>query len=99
MVGHAETVLGLAEPFQYLPAPVEPAAAAGMLEKPKVGENIVDLRNHSIPASLDLASVDAALAVLGREGGGEYLSALAEAVLAGRCAGAGILLLLFCDVL
>ena len=98
MVGHAETVLGLAEPFQYLPAPVEPAAAAGMLEKPKVGENIVDLRNHSIPASLDLASVGAALAVLGWRGGGN-LSVLAEAELAGNCAGAGMLLLPYCRVL
>ena len=63
-------VLGLAVPFQYLPSPVESAAAAGMLGRPNVGENIVDLRNRSIPLSLDLASVDAALAVLGREGGG-----------------------------
>ena len=99
VVEQAKTVQGLAVPFQRLPAPDEPAAVAGILEKPSVGENIVDLRTRSIPSGLEMASVDAALAVLGREGGGEYLSALAEAVLAGRCAGAGILLLSFCDVL
>ena len=63
-------VLGLAVPFQYLPAPVESASAAGMLGKPSVGGNIVDLRNRGIPLGLGLALVDAALVVLGREGWG-----------------------------
>ena len=53
-------VLGLAVPFQYLPAPVESASAAGLLGKPNVGGNIVDLRNRSIPLGLGLASVAAA---------------------------------------
>ena len=73
MVGLAETVLGLAEPFQYLPAPVESASAAGILGKPNVGGNIVDLRNRSIPLGLGLATVAAAQVVKGREGQGGKL--------------------------
>ena len=63
MMGLAVAVLGLAVPFQYLPSPVETAAAAGKLGKPNVGGSIVDLRNRSIPLGLGLATVVAALVV------------------------------------
>ena len=70
LVEQAESVQGLAVPFQHLPALDEPAAVAGILEKPSGGENIADVRTRSIPSGLEMASVDAALAVLGREGEG-----------------------------
>ena len=70
LVEQAGTVQGLAVSFHHLSSPDELAAVAGILEKPSAGENIVDLRNRGILSGLNLATEDAALAVLGSGKGG-----------------------------